>query len=134
MLSGFPTVKLAKDVMRGEGCLTKPAQYALVYREGRSLVSDCLVLRWRPNGMEISRLGISVSRRVGNAVIRNRVKRRLRENLRRVQVKAGWDMVFVARPVAGAAGYSQIENSVTSLLSRAGIMVKKDDQAGIGAD
>lgn len=120
--------------MQGESHLTKPAQYTQVYREGRSLVSDCLVLRWRPNGLEISRMGLSVSRRVGNAVTRNRLKRRLRENLRRVKVKAGWDLVLVARPVAGTSSYSQIGNSVASLLSRAGIIVKKNDQAGVSAD
>lgn len=120
--------------MRGEGRLTKPAQYALVYREGRSLASEYLVLRWRPNSLGLSRAGISVSRRVGNAVIRNRVKRLLRENLRRVQVKAGWDLVFIARPSVAGVAYLQVGNSVVGLLSRAGMLVKKNDQAGTGAD
>ncbi|RJQ37065.1 MAG: ribonuclease P protein component [Dehalococcoidia bacterium] len=110
-------------MLRGESRLTRPAQYALVYREGRSLVSERLVLRWRPNSLGISRTGISVSRRVGGAVTRNRVKRRLRENMRRVRVTAGWDVVFLARPSAGTASYFQIGKSVTSLLSRAGILI-----------
>jgi ribonuclease P protein component len=120
--------------MRVEGRLTKPSQYTLVYREGRSLANEYLVLRWRPNGLGLSRMGISVSRRVGNAVTRNRVKRLLRENLRRIQVEASWDVVFIARPNVAGAGYVQVGKSVASLLSRAGILVKKNDQAGIGTD
>jgi len=114
-------------VIRGESRLTKPAQYTLVYREGRSLANGYLILRWRSNGLALSRMGISVSRRVGSAVIRNRVKRLLRESLRQVQVEAGWDLVFIARPSVAGAAYAQVGKSVASLLSRAGISVKKND-------
>ncbi len=62
-----------------------------------------LVLKAAPNGLEGNRYGFSVGRRVGIAVVRNRVKRRLREVARLARVKAGWDMVFIARGAAASA-------------------------------
>ena len=120
--------------MRGEGRLTKTEQYALVYRGGGSLVGDLLVMRMLPNGLEFTRYGISVSKRVGKAVTRNRVKRLLKENLRQIRIKAGWDVVFLARVAASTAGYVQIEKSLNSLLSRAGILISENDQAGFNTD
>ncbi len=88
--------------MRGEQHLTTPAQYRLVYEKGSSWSNDLLAMRALPNGLRFSRYGFSVSRRVGGAVVRNRMKRRLREIMRRMPLRPGWDIVFIARSPAAA--------------------------------
>ena len=123
MINGLVTGKLVRsEVMRGEQRLTKRRQYALVYRDGRSWVNSLVVMKALPNGFTLSRYGFSISRQVGKAVTRNRVKRRLREILRLTPLEPGWDIVFIARPVAAAADYASLKESVRGLLSRAGLL------------
>jgi len=108
--------------MRGEEYLTKPQQYALVYNKGSSWTSNLVVMKALPNGLSLSRYGFSVSRRVGKAVIRNRVKRLLREILRLTPLEPGWDIIFIARPAAASADYANLDKSVVGLLSRARLL------------
>lgn len=108
--------------MRGEEYLTKPQQYALVYSKGSSLASNLVVMKTLPSGLAWSRYGFSVSKRVGGAVTRNRVKRLLREILRITPLKSGWDIVFIVRPAAATADYTGLKSSVDGLLSRAGLL------------
>ena len=108
--------------MPGEQRLTKRRQYVLVYSEGRSWVNSLVVMKALPNGFTLSRYGFSVSRQVGKAVTRNRVKRLLREILRLTPLEPGWDIVFIARPVAATADYASLKESVRGLLSRAGLL------------
>jgi ribonuclease P protein component len=109
-------------VLRAEKYLNRKAQFALVYNKGASWSNKAMVLRAVPNGLELARYGFTVSRRVGNAVVRNRVKRLLREILRQLPVKVGWDMVFIARIAATKMNYTEVEQSVGSLLNRAGLV------------
>ena len=108
--------------MRGERYLTRTKQYALVYDKGSSWVGSLLVMKALPNGLTLSRYGFSVSRRVGKAVTRNRVKRLLREILRLTPLPPGWDIVFIARPQAAGAGYAELRKAVDELLSRAQLL------------
>jgi len=112
--------------MRGEGHLTKPGQYALVYSNGRSWVSSLVVMKALPNGLTLSRYGFSVSQRIGKAVTRNRVKRLFRQILRLKSLEPGWDIVFIARPLAANANYAGLEKSIDDLLSRAQLLGPKD--------
>ena len=108
--------------MRGEEHLTKPQQYALVYDQGRSWISSLVVMKALPNGLTLSRYGISVSKRLGKAVTRNRVKRLLREILRLAPLEPGWDIIFIARSTAAKADYASLEKSVGDLLYRAQLL------------
>ncbi len=115
-------VTLGKGAMRGEEYLTRPQQYALVYRMGSSWASNLVVMKALPNGLTLSRYGFSVSQRVGKAVTRNRVKRLLREILRVMPLKSAWDIMFIVRPAAATADYATLRRTVENLLSRAGLL------------
>jgi len=117
--------------MRGEEYLTKPQQYALVYSKGNSWASNLVVMRALPNGLTLSRCGFSVSKRVGKAVTRNRVKRLLREIVRVMPLKSGWDMVFVLRPAAASADYAHLKRAVAGLLSRAGLLATDEEHGSL---
>ncbi|MBN1366749.1 MAG: ribonuclease P protein component [Dehalococcoidales bacterium] len=105
--------------MRGEQYITKPKQYSAIYNQGSSWVNKIIVLKALPNNLEMSRYGFSVSSRVGGAVVRNRIKRRLREIIRPIKLQSGWDLVIIARPAAAGTEYKVLENSVGNLLIKA---------------
>lgn len=86
-------------------------------RSGRRISGPNLVVLYLANGTQTPRFGLAVSRRVGNAVVRNRVKRWLREALRRQQAGVGGhDVVVIARSAAATAGYPAIYEEVGTAL------------------
>jgi len=93
-----------------------------VFRRGRGYGNELLSLRVLPNGLPYNRFGFVVGRKVGKATVRNKVKRRLREGIRRLALRQGWDVVVVARPAAAGADYHRLLASLTSLLGRAGLV------------
>jgi ribonuclease P protein component len=120
--------------MRGREYLTKSEQYALVYNKGSSWTSNLVVMKALPNGLTFSRYGFSVGRRVGGAVVRNRVKRRLREILRLLPLAPGWDIIFIARPQAFSADFAGLKKAVHGLLSRAGLLAREYEKACLGTN
>ena len=114
--------------MKGEQHLTKSEQFALVYNEGSSWANSLLVMKARPNGLSFSRYGFSVSKQIGKAVKRNRVKRLLREILRVTSLKPGWDIIFIARRLAAGADYADLEKAARSLLLRAQLMAEEYEE------
>jgi ribonuclease P protein component len=112
--------------------LRKNSQFTAVYERGRTSSDGFVVLKTMPNGLEWNRYGFVAGKRLGKAVVRNRVKRLLREVVRATPTKSGWDVVFIARSKAAAANYHELEASVAGLLRRAKILADNDGARGIG--
>lgn len=98
--------------------LRLPSDFRQVYGRGVSAAGDRLVVYVWSSGRPGQRLGISVSRRVGQAVTRNLVKRRLREAFRTLAdlLPAGTDVVIVARTAAAEADYHKLEKEMRNLV------------------
>ena len=109
--------------------LSKRDEFTAVAKRGRVLRSRLLMLRALSNGLEQSRFGFTVSKRVGKAVVRNRVKRRLRAILRHTPVNQGWDIVISPRQEAAAAAYSDLKRVVHGLLHQAGLLAPRESEA-----
>ena len=108
--------------MRKDQRITKTESFAVARSEGKSWSDRFLVLIARSNGATLSRFGFSVGRRVGGAVIRNKVKRRLREAARQAQVQNGWDMVVIVRKKGSSADFHMLRRSMNNLMKRAGVL------------
>lgn len=87
----------------------------------------CMVLYARHNRMGINRVGITVGKKLGHAVVRNRVRRRIREvyRLNEEKFQPGWDIVVVARTRAITADFTTLTNSFLSLAKKLGIQAEE---------
>ncbi len=94
----------------------------MIHQEGRVWANRLLVMKIIPNGLDKSRFGFLVSKRIGNAVVRNKVKRRLRDVIRLEPVDAGWDVIFIARRGADSSDYHQLKRAAGGLLKRAKLL------------
>ncbi len=90
--------------------------------------NSLLVLYAKPNRTGCNRVGLTVGKKLGHAVVRNRVRRRLREVYRLNESKfaPGWDIVVVARSRCIRARFSELTNAYLSLAEKAGILQQED--------
>ena len=100
--------------------LKKNNEFQRVYRKGTSQANRYLVMYVLPNQHMMNRLGISVSKKVGNSVVRHRVTRLIRESYRLNErsFRQGLDIVVVARPNAKDKSYQEIESALMHLAGR----------------
>ena len=104
--------------------LRRPEQFQRARREGRSWSSSLVALNAVSNRRQGSRCGFIAGKRIGNAVQRNRARRRLREAVRLayLHIVPGWDLVFVVRSTAVATvAFPELQATVEQLLRRAGL-------------
>ena len=97
--------------------LKKNHMFQFVFRNGKSYANKYLVMYVKENGTDRNRIGISVSKKVGNSVVRHRVTRLVRESYRLHEnvFNSGLDIVIVARPGAATVGYFDIESALLHL-------------------
>ena len=100
--------------------LKKNYQFRFVYNRGKSIANRLLVMDVVRNGTDGNRFGISVSKKVGNSVVRSRITRLLRESYRLSESKflAGYDIVVIARASAKEATYKEVESALMHLLNK----------------
>ena len=110
--------------------LKKNHEFRRLYQRGRSAVSPYFAIYCRPNRMDVSRLGITTGVKLGNAVKRNRVRRRIRALYRthEATLSVGVDMVVVARTRAVFARYDQLERSFSQLTGQLGLLTPQEKE------
>jgi ribonuclease P protein component len=110
--------------MKVRGTLKKNSDFRRLYAKGKSAVTPYLVLYTRPNRLGENRVGYTVSAKLGHAVVRNRVRRRLREiyRLNSPSLRPGFDLVIVARGRAVTASYRQLESAFLSACGKLGLL------------
>ena len=101
-----------------EARLLRRAEFDAVYREGRRRSGRQFTVFLRPNGLDRSRFGVSVKRQLGSAVVRNRIRRRIREmvRLRRAEIPAGYDIVVHPRATVATAEFAALEKELVQLI------------------
>ena len=101
--------------------------FRYLYYRGGSEVTKTLVLYFKKNKIGTNRLGITVSKKVGNAVVRNRVRRLIKENyrLKEEEIRNGFDIVIVARTRAGNSDLWKIGKDLDFLLGKCNLKLEK---------
>ncbi len=116
-------------MMKKKTChLKKNKDFRKVYRHGNSFADRRLVIYVNKNSIMVgSRVGFSVSKKIGNAVVRNRIRRVLKEicRLNRSKIKNGYDIIFIAKTGILNATYRDLEKSFLWLIGKSGLLEEK---------
>jgi ribonuclease P protein component len=111
--------------------IKRPWEFSEALEKGRCISSRILAVYLRSTGYQTARFGICSGRKLGTHVLRNLVKRRLREIVRAVahRVESGYDVVIVARSSSRDASFSALRKQLLALLEKAGILHGCDGEA-----
>ena len=103
--------------------LTKNYEFKRLYNKGKSAASKYVVVYYARNNSAVNRLGITVSTKLGGAVKRNRIRRRLKEiyRLNEFTLRKGYNIVLVARHGSRDANWKELESSVVYLFKKLGL-------------
>ena len=107
--------------MKRKNCLTRSTDIQRVKRTGISFTNPFMILIVAPNNLSFSRFAIAAGRSVGNAVSRNRAKRRLRSCMDALSkmINPGWDLIIYGRQRLLSANYSEIRLAMNDIMQKA---------------
>lgn len=107
--------------------LTRNEDFTAVYRRGKSVANHQFVLYYRAVSRPYFRLGVSASKKIGGAVVRNRMRRIVKEVVRHMsdEVAPGYDLVIIVRAAATSLDYAALEKSIRHVLKRASLLKAK---------
>jgi ribonuclease P protein component len=101
--------------------IRKPAEFRRVFARGKRTSNSLTNVAAVANDLSYLRVGLSVSKRVGKAVTRNLVKRRIRNAFANMNVIGGWDIVVTAKPNSSEASYGDLGEAIQKSVERLGI-------------
>jgi len=109
--------------------LTKATDFKRVRRLGKSFAHPLVVLISLPNSIDRTRVAVSASRSLGNAVARNRAKRRIRAVIQNLSMKiiSGYDLIFIARKPLHQASYQDLYQAISAKLAEANLLNNTND-------
>jgi ribonuclease P protein component len=104
--------------------LRSVSDFHQIQSQSRSRSHPLLLMRYRRNGLDRTRYGISTGRKVGSAIVRNGIRRRLRTILRALSpdVESGYDILLVARPAAASVKQSELDMALRQLMRGASLI------------
>lgn len=102
--------------------LLKRSEFVALSKKGRSVSDRYFIVAFRPNGLDRTRLGITVTKKTGNAVVRNRIKRVVREfyRLNRKRINGQWDINVIAKKAAVGVPTVRAHDALRVLVDRIG--------------
>ncbi len=103
--------------------LRKDSDFKNIYRKGKSFATKTLVFYFVKNNLGYTRVGYSISKKVGKAVTRNKIRRLIKENLKDIpDLNDGYDIIFIGRMPSSQSDYYEIGKSVRYLFRKSGVL------------
>ena len=115
--------------MQDERILRDKRDFTTIYNRGKSVADRYVVLFYKANSLGFTRTCFLASKKVGNAVTRNRARRLMKESFRLLPApKEGYDIIFIARNTMPGRGLDEVKASMAKAMDRAKLTVKKQEK------
>ncbi len=112
--------------------LRKNEDFKKVYKYGKNYYNRNLIMYVMKNELENTRIGFTVSKKVGNSVVRNRVKRRIKEIVRRNlrNIKEGYDIILIPKKNVSEINHKELENAIFHIFKLANVLKNQGENNG----